>query len=135
MFFRREVSIRGKESMTIGERLKEIRIQKGLTLKQVGEYLGGETPMTPTAISSYESGTRMPSATIISKLAELYETTTDDIMGIRTDTCNLNTILTNNKLHWDGIPLREDELNFIRQFLDMRKKDKMEAKSLTEECS
>lgn len=111
-----------EESLGIGQRLKELRKRKGLTLKEVGEYLG----YTPTAIHSYETDSRKPSADIIHKLADLYETTSDDIIGISNDQSNFKTILNNNKLHWDGIPLREDELDFIKRFLELRIKDKKE---------
>lgn len=108
--------------MGIGTRIRELRKQQNLTLKQVGDYLG----VTPTAISCYESETRKPSPQFIEKLAELFETTADDIIGIKNDSSNFRKILNSRQLHWDGTPLREDELNFIKQFLEIRIKDKEE---------
>ena len=110
--------------MGIGIRLRELRKNKNLTLKQVGSHLG----MTATAISCYENETRKPSHEIIQKLADLYETTTDDIIGVQNENTNFKSILNSSNLHWDGIPLREDELNFIKQFLELRVKDKEEEK-------
>lgn len=111
--------------MGIGQRLKELRNKKKLTLKQVGEHLG----MTATAISCYESEKRKPSHEVINKLAVLYETTTSNIMGMETENTNLNAILNSSNLHWDGIPLQEDELNIIKQILEMsikQKKDRLD---------
>lgn len=106
--------------ISIGERLKELRKQKRLTLKQVGEHL----QLTSAAISCYENGTRKPSHEVIQRLADLYETTADDIIGIQNDSSNMRTILNNNKLHWDGILLEEEELMIIKQILEMRAKDR-----------
>jgi transcriptional regulator with XRE-family HTH domain len=110
--------------MGIGIHLKELRKNKNMTLKQVGTFLG----MTATAISCYENETRKPSHEIIQKLADLYETTTDNIIGVQNENTNFKAILSSSNLHWDGIPLREDELNFIKQFLELRIKDKEEEK-------
>lgn len=107
----------------IGERLKELRKQRKLTLKQVGDHLH----LTSAAISCYESGTRKPSHEVIQKLADLYQTTSDSILGIQNDNTNLHSFLNNSNLHWDGIPLREDELNMIKMFLELRVRDKEEA--------
>ncbi len=114
--------MRVKEDMGIGlgQRLRELRQNKKMTLKEVGDYL----ELTPVAISCYEKETRKPSHQIIQKLADLYETTSDDIIGIQNDSSNMKTILNSKTLHWDGIPLREDELNIIKQILQLRLKDK-----------
>lgn len=113
----KEVDRMGK----FGARLKELRKQKKMTLKEVGDHLG----MTPTAISCYEHESRKPSPQILQKLAELYDTSSDDILGVQNEgVTNIKTILSSNKLHWDGIPLQEDELVLIKQFLELRVKDR-----------
>lgn len=107
--------------MGLGSRLKELRKENKLTLKQVGDHLG----MTGVAISCYENETRKPAPTIIQKLADLYNTTTDDILGNDNEsTSNIRHILNSNKLHWDGIPLNEDELQIVKNFLEYAFKDK-----------
>lgn len=113
----------------IGSRLKELRKKKNLTLREVGEYL----KFTPTTISCYESGTRKPSHEVIAKLAKLYETTTDYIVSAENENAsNIKYILNSKKLHWDGIPLEEEELELIKHFLELslkRKHDKTEKSS------
>lgn len=109
--------------MEIGQRLKELRKQKKMTLKEVGDYLS----LTGVAVSCYEKETRKPSPEVIEKLADLYGVSIDDIYGRQNDASNMRKILNSHTLHWDGEPLREDELNIIRQLLELRIKDKREA--------
>jgi len=117
----------------IGQRLKELRKLKKMTLKEVGEYLS----LTGVAVSCYEKGTRKTSPDVIQKLADLYEVSIDDLYGRQNDSSNMKTILNSSKsLHWDGIPLREDELNFIRMFIELKLRDKEELeKSITKTLS
>lgn len=110
--------------MEIGSRLKELRKKKKMTLKEVGDYLS----LTGVAVSGYEKGNRKPSAEVIEKLADLYEVSVDDIYGRQSDNSNMRKILNNKMLHWDGEPLREDELNVIRQLLELRVRDKRESR-------
>lgn len=105
--------------MGIGQRLKELRKEKKLTLKQVGDMVN----VTATTISCYESETRKPSHEMIAKLAKVYDTTTSNIMGVEDEHTNIKAILNSENLHWDGIPLREDELQLVKQFLELRIKD------------
>jgi len=107
--------------MGLGPRLKELRKQNKMTLKEVGDHLG----MTGTAISCYENESRKPAPEYIQKLADLYNTTTDDLLGNDNEsTSNIRHILNSNKLHWDGIPLNEDELKIVKGFLEYAFKDK-----------
>ena len=55
---------------------KSARTAKGLTLKQAAEAIG----ISAQAISLWENGKTMPSATILPKVAEVYETTVDELL-------------------------------------------------------
>lgn len=63
--------------MNINERMRELRNEKKLTIKQVADYVG----LVPTAICNYESGIREPSITTIKKLCDLYEVSADYLIG------------------------------------------------------
>lgn len=63
--------------VNIGERLKTLRTENGLTQKQVSERVG----VAVSAISSYESGVRLPSYGVLIKLSKLYHVTTDFLLG------------------------------------------------------
>lgn len=60
------------------ERLKELRIERGLKLKEVADYMN----VTIRAISRYEDGTREPSVEMIVKFCKLYNVTADYLLGL-----------------------------------------------------
>lgn len=62
----------------IGDRLKALRLKKSLTQRQVATILG----LRVSSISSYESGDRKPSYSILIKYASHFHVTTDYILGI-----------------------------------------------------
>ncbi len=59
------------------ERLKELRTEKGLTLKQVSEALS--IPLQTYA--NYEHGTREPPLDLIIAICDFYEITSDYLLG------------------------------------------------------
>lgn len=61
----------------IGKRLKELRIQKGLSQQDLGDAIG----VTKVSICGYENGTRLPNLEKLVSLAEELETTTDYLLG------------------------------------------------------
>lgn len=66
--------------MIINERLKELRLKKGLTQTELGEYLG----VSKCAISLYESGKRNPSLENILELIYLFGVSADYLLGADT---------------------------------------------------
>ena len=61
----------------IGKRLKELRIQKGLSQQDLGDAIG----VTKVSICGYENGTRLPNLEKLVSLAEELETTKDYLLG------------------------------------------------------
>lgn len=61
-----------------GTRLKELRLQSGLTQKQLGERIG----VTKSVISFYELRERTPSPEILVKLAATFCVSSDYLLGI-----------------------------------------------------
>ena len=59
------------------ERLKELRIKLGLSQREVARILR----MSPSIISSYETGERTPSVDMLLDLADLYHCSTDYLLG------------------------------------------------------
>lgn len=59
------------------QRLKKFRKEKGLTQKELGERLG----VKQNTFTNWENGKREPNLSTILKLAEILETTTDDLLG------------------------------------------------------
>lgn len=60
------------------DRLRALRKNKGLRITQVIEVL--ELPRS--SYTNWEQGHRQPSLTMLKKLAELYETSTDYLLGL-----------------------------------------------------
>lgn len=60
------------------ERLKQERLSKGYTQKQVADALG----VTYNAISQYESGVREPSIDLLIKLCKFFDITSDYLIGL-----------------------------------------------------
>lgn len=62
----------------LNEKLKQLRINKHATQKEVAEYCGVAT----TSIQRFEYGTNKPSIENIIKLAEFFNVSSDYLLGI-----------------------------------------------------
>ena len=60
------------------QRLRELRLKNNLRQEQVATIIG----VNPNAISTYENNTRRPSFETLVRLAMLYHTSTDYLLGI-----------------------------------------------------
>lgn len=65
--------------MELNERLKELRIESGLTLKQVSDSL----QLTLSAYANYEYGVREPSIEIIKRMCKFFNVSSDYLLGIQ----------------------------------------------------
>ena len=68
------------KGMRLGERLAELRGDRGLTQKDLSEQLH----ISSSSISAYETGARLPSIEAVFDFAEYFDVTTDYLLG-RTD--------------------------------------------------
>jgi transcriptional regulator with XRE-family HTH domain len=64
--------------MEIKDRIRELRTEKNLTIKQVAAEIG----VAPTAICNYEAGIREPSIALIKKMCALFDCSSDYLIGI-----------------------------------------------------
>lgn len=69
------------ESLKIGEVIKKLRKDKGMTQEDLAQYVGVSTP----AISKWESGTTYPDITILPILANLFEVTIDNLLNYKAE--------------------------------------------------
>ena len=67
--------------MIINARLKELRLEKGLTQKQVAEQLG----ISSTCYSGYEQGYREPDLKTLIKICKFFEVSADYLLGLKED--------------------------------------------------
>ena len=63
--------------MLIGKRIKDMRLEKGLSQQELGDLLG----VTKVSVCGYENGTRTPSLETFNLLADVFNTTTDYLLG------------------------------------------------------
>ena len=71
----------------LNERLKNLRLAKGLTLQQVGDVFG----ISKASISSWESGRSNPDHKKLEKLSELLGTTVQFLVAGNIDNTNVST--------------------------------------------
>lgn len=61
-----------------GNKLKQLRLQEGLTQQQLADRLG----VTKSVVSYYELQERYPSPDVLIKLAAIFHVTTDYLLGL-----------------------------------------------------
>ena len=76
-----------------GERLRQLRIEKGLSQPQLAERIS----VTKSVISAYENEIRMPSYDILIKLATLFSVSTDFLLGMNNEKYLYTNRLTNSQ--------------------------------------
>ena len=64
--------------INLGNKLKTLRIQRQMTLKDVACRVG----VSKSIVSAYENGSRRPSYEMLIKLARLFDVTTDYLLGL-----------------------------------------------------
>lgn len=96
--------------MDFSKRLKELRVEKNLSQKQLGDYTGIGT----TTIQSYELNSRTPSITIAIVLARYFGVSLDYLCG-----------LTDNRYSNNEIPSNEfvPDVQFFFRQLDEAEQD------------
>lgn len=70
--------------MSIGSRLRELRLKKGLTIVELAKILDS----AKTTIANYETDKRNPSYDMLKQIADFYGVTVDYILGL-TDNPNI----------------------------------------------
>lgn len=78
----------------LAARLRELRARRGLTQDQVARRLGCHE----SAVSRWESGSRFPTGEDLVALADLFEVSTDDLLGRRRLHVAAGTALVDLKL-------------------------------------
>lgn len=112
--------------MELGEKIRNLRISKGLTQERLGELLN----LAESTISLYESNRRSPDYETLNKIADFFGVSTDYLLG-RTDerlpAYLLKEQFAENKVNHD--PFLDDLLKKVPDLTDKEKeslKDHME---------
>lgn len=73
--------------MLMGKRIKDLRVEKGLSQQELGDLIG----VTKVSICGYESGGRTPSLETFIELADIFETSADYLLGREMTVVNENS--------------------------------------------
>lgn len=92
--------------------LKEARLKKGVSQKEVAEKIG----VAKSTYSLYESGNREPNVQTIKKIADTLNVSTDTLLG-------LDEVPTTIAAHFDGTEFTEEQLDRIREFARFIKRE------------
>lgn len=106
-----------------GKRLRDLRKSHKMTTAEVGKKI----QLAQSSYAAYETEARKPPLDKLEQLANLYNVSADYIIGltddprpvVNQDLLNMQELLKNKKLHWNGRPLKEEELEPIRKLLEM----------------
>lgn len=82
--------------MTLGEKIKKLRTEKGLSQEELGKKMGG---IHYTHISRYERNQSAPSVEALKKLAKILEVSTDYLLFDDIDKMTLGDIHDPELLH------------------------------------
>ncbi|MED1205613.1 helix-turn-helix domain-containing protein [Heyndrickxia acidicola] len=102
------------------QRMRELRKTFHLTQQDVADHLG----KAKSTVAGYEKGVRRPKLDDLNKLADLFNTSTDYILGITDDkapnrpTKDLAKILRESDYHYNGQFVSNDDLEFLLRYLD-----------------
>ncbi|MBE6845757.1 MAG: helix-turn-helix transcriptional regulator [Ruminococcus sp.] len=88
------------------KKLKELRVNAGLTQKQLADRIW----VTKATISYYELSERSPSPEILVKIAKVFHVTTDYLLG-----------LENKQRFLDVSELTEDDIKLLQHTIDVLK--------------
>ena len=89
-----------------GEKLKGLRMDSGMSQKQLAEKLG----VTKSVISYYELSERTPSPDVLVKIAGVFQVTTDYLLGRES-----KTLLNVDDLPYEDIELLECIVTALRR--------------------
>ncbi len=99
--------------MSFGSRLKELRIERGSSQKEVADDIAIST----TAISQYESNSRFPNEETLKRLCMYYNISSDYLLGL-TDAKHAPL----SKEEITGRMFSPKEMDFIVDLIEMIKK-------------
>ncbi len=101
----------------IGENIKKYRQLNGLTQEELSKKL----EIAPNTLSNYENGNREPSNDIISRIADIFNISIDELYGRK---FNINEPIAIAASTKDGIDLSEvddEDKEAIMRFIEMAK--------------
>ncbi|WP_268878983.1 helix-turn-helix domain-containing protein [Niallia circulans] len=109
-------------------RLKELRLKRDWTIKYTAEKID----IGATMYSGYESQLRLPPMELLPKIAEVFDTTTDYLLGsskkgeTTMPPTDLELILSQENIHFRGVELTFKDKENVKVLLEMLLENRME---------
>ena len=95
--------------INLGNILKTLRLKSNMTQAQLAQKLG----LTKSVISAYETGLRLPSYDILIHIAEIYNVSTDYLLGVE------------HKQEIDLSGLSQEEVTVVLNLIKVMKKNRV----------
>ena len=67
--------------MDLADKLRKLRMSRNMTQQQLGDRIG----VAKSVVSYYESGDRCPSYDVLIRIAKVFHTSTDYLLGVAKD--------------------------------------------------
>ena len=114
------------KNMTVADSLKKIRKQYKLTQEDVAKFLG----ISRSGYTYYETGKSLPSIDVLKKLAAMYDTSIDNVVGNTVKNADPRYAKSNLAMEDCSDPLMymkkdEQEVVMAYRLLDDEEKDKL----------
>lgn len=105
---RRELDILHVEVIQMiffGEKLRELRLAKGLTQQQLADKLG----LVKGSISAYEQGTKYPSLEVLRNICRIFQVSSDYLLALSDDVAVKSVELTDEQIKLIRCVIKEFE--------------------------
>lgn len=96
-----------------GQRIRELRKEKKLTMKQFGEKFG----LAESTISGYENETRKPDIELLEKFADYFDVKVDFLIGRDNEDPEESTLTGGRAFYGGGKDWTEEELEMADAFI------------------
>ena len=116
--------MKGRINMTLAESLKRIRKKYKMTQEDIALFLG----VSRSGYTYYETGKTTPSVEVLKKLATIYDTTIDEIVGMPSKTTTAVRNVSEENVAGKGVDplmyMKKEEQNLIMAFRLASKENK-----------
>ena len=98
-----------------GEKLRELRLENGLTQQQLANKIG----LVKGSISAYEQSTKYPSIEVLIKLCTFFNVSADYLLGLSDSMKLIKSDLTDEQMHTIRTLIRElEQYNALKNQFD-----------------
>ena len=102
----------------IGQKIRDLRKQKRMSQTELAKSAG----VSQTTVTAWETGKAEPSSSAVSKLADIFNVTTDYLLGCpnKQETKKDDVELSDDDviMTWRGKPLSDEDRELIRRIMN-----------------